>query len=247
VLYRAQAGEYVASMVGIGVAKRQVKKKKVSLTRSGAPGRKGGREGDSLRAWFVPEPAALGRVLAAAEDVTDHTFSAEQAMIACLFHRRIIVYVLSFGSLLRAAQAGLDQGPASTDPVAVASVNKFIRATREAAFWGVLSGRDPRDESWNIEVARYMPECISREKLSLLVGSPPLAFLSVVALHAPLSCLSRRRGQRKKKKETYRGTALCGESRIDRQPRAQKAYAPWASVPGLADTPPSYVWPRRCE
>lgn len=64
---------------------------------------RGRGEGESLRAWFVPEPAALGRVLAAAEDVTDHTFSAEQAMIACLFRRRIIVYVLSFGSLLRAA------------------------------------------------------------------------------------------------------------------------------------------------
>lgn len=29
---------------------------------------------------------------------------------------------------------------------------------------------------------------------------------------------------------------------MERHPRAQKAYAPWASNPDLADTPPSYVW-----
>jgi len=32
---------------------------------------------------------------------------------------------------------------------------------------------------------------------------------------------------------------------MERHPNAQKAYAPWASTPGLADTPPSYVWPRQ--
>ncbi len=30
---------------------------------------------------------------------------------------------------------------------------------------------------------------------------------------------------------------------MDRHPRAQKAYAPCASIPGIAATPPSYVWP----
>lgn len=30
---------------------------------------------------------------------------------------------------------------------------------------------------------------------------------------------------------------------MDRHPRAQNAYAPWASMPGTAATPPSYVWP----
>lgn len=30
---------------------------------------------------------------------------------------------------------------------------------------------------------------------------------------------------------------------MDKQPSAQNAYAPWASTPGMADTPPSYVWP----
>lgn len=44
--------------------------------------------------------------------------------------------------------------------------------------------------------------------------------------------------------KAYFGIVRCGESRIDRHPRAQKAYAPWASNPGDADTPPSYVWPR---
>lgn len=42
---------------------------------------------------------------------------------------------------------------------------------------------------------------------------------------------------------TYRGMLRCGESSMARHPRAQKAYAPWASMPGFADTPPSYVWP----
>lgn len=30
---------------------------------------------------------------------------------------------------------------------------------------------------------------------------------------------------------------------MERHPRAQKAYAPCASIPGIAATPPSYVWP----
>lgn len=44
--------------------------------------------------------------------------------------------------------------------------------------------------------------------------------------------------------KTYVGIVRCGESRIARHPKAQKAYAPWASNPGDADTPPSYVWPK---
>lgn len=35
-----------------------------------------------------------------------------------------------------------------------------------------------------------------------------------------------------------------GGPKIDRHARAQKAYAPWASDPGLPEIPPSNVWPK---
>lgn len=43
--------------------------------------------------------------------------------------------------------------------------------------------------------------------------------------------------------EAYLGMMRCGASRIERQPRAQKAYAPCASAFGWPDIPPSKVWP----
>lgn len=41
----------------------------------------------------------------------------------------------------------------------------------------------------------------------------------------------------------YFGMMRSGESRMARQPSAQKAYAPCASASGWADMPPSNVWP----
>lgn len=35
-----------------------------------------------------------------------------------------------------------------------------------------------------------------------------------------------------------------GGPKIERHARAQKAYAPWASDPGLPEIPPSNVWPK---
>ena len=42
---------------------------------------------------------------------------------------------------------------------------------------------------------------------------------------------------------SYLGMMWCGSPNKARQPRAQKAYAPWASALGWPDIPPSYVWP----
>lgn len=41
----------------------------------------------------------------------------------------------------------------------------------------------------------------------------------------------------------YVGNCSCGRPRIHKQAKAQKAYAPCASVPGQPEIPPSYVWP----
>lgn len=42
---------------------------------------------------------------------------------------------------------------------------------------------------------------------------------------------------------SYLGMMWWGSPNKARQPRAQKAYAPWASALGWPDIPPSYVWP----
>lgn len=89
----------------------------------------------SLLARFISHAATLRQILTAAEDVTDQPVSAVEAVVrgrervACIFGRRP----------LRPLQAGLDQGPASTDPVAVATVHELVRAARKAALGSVLS------------------------------------------------------------------------------------------------------------
>lgn len=50
-------------------------------------------------------------------------------------------------------EGGLDQGPATSDPVAVATVDKLVGTTRETALGGVLTGGQPRDKQWNVEIA----------------------------------------------------------------------------------------------
>lgn len=93
-------------------------------------------KGGIILAGLVPHAAALGRVLAATHDVPDQAIPAEQAFLlrcrGCRFGRE---------PLLRAAQAGLDQRPASADPVTIATVDEFVRATREASFRRILTGR----------------------------------------------------------------------------------------------------------
>lgn len=119
-------------------------------------------------------------------------------------------------TLIRPAKTGLDQGPAPPDPVAVASVHKLVCTAGESSLWGILARREPRYEQRDVEMA--------------------IPFVSLPCL--PDTCQTHRPDG-----EAYRVMDRCGVSIIDRHPSAQNAYAPWASTPGFADTPPSYVWP----
>lgn len=169
-----------------------------------------------LLARLVPQPPAFRHVLAAAQDIPRQALATVQAGLP--------------GGLLgdlgvrpaRPAQAGLDEGPAPADPVAVAAVDELVGAAREAALGGVLARRQPRDEAGDVDVSASP---VSTTSTNTMICS--------MLPSACRACAAR----------TYLGMLRCGESIMDRQPRAQKAYAPWASRPGLADTPPSYVWP----
>lgn len=92
---------------------------------------------------FIAQSAPFGLVLAAAEDIPDQAFPAEQA-----FWRWG-----QFTCRAAAVQAGLDQGKTPADPVAVAAVDKLVGAAREASLGCILPCRQPGDESWNVEVA----------------------------------------------------------------------------------------------
>lgn len=99
--------------------------------------------------------------------------------------------------------------------------------------------------------------CFSCGPFSRVFISTPCSFVLLVALYLPflfveraLSCpycicywgrdvTDKTQNTTSKTSKTYRGMERSGESRMDKQPRAQKAYPPWASVPGCADMPPS--------
>lgn len=180
----------------------------------------------NLLAWLVPHAPACRVILPTGHDVPDQALAVVKTQklrgglllgpgslgrLRCAY---------SFSSSLSACsspQAGLDQRPACTHPVAVAAVNELVRATREPAFRSVLARREPRDKPWHIEHSDY-------------VGSETSVFVVTPSVDRQADA-------------AYLGMMRCGASRMARQPKAQKAYAPWASASGLADMPPSNVWP----
>ena len=102
-----------------------------------------GVRGNSL-SRLIPQTAPLRLLLAASHDVPDQPLTAVKALPRD-------------GPLApapsRPGQGRLDQRPAPAHPVTVAPVDELVRAAGEAAFWGILPGREPRDESRDIEVS----------------------------------------------------------------------------------------------
>lgn len=107
------------------------------------------RRQERVLAWLVSHAATLGQVLTTAQNVPYQPISAEQAVIR---GRRERVVCRSGGRPAWAFQAGLDQRPASTDPVAIATIDEFVRPTGKATLWSVLARREPEYDSRNIEV-----------------------------------------------------------------------------------------------
>ena len=71
--------------------------------------------------------------LAAGEDVAGQAFSTVET--ACGLPRGC--------SRLGAVQRGLEQWPATSDPMAVTSIHQFISPSREPSFGSILPGREP--------------------------------------------------------------------------------------------------------
>lgn len=88
--------------------------------------------GGTVLARLVSHPATLREVLATTEDVSNQPVSVEEAV----FRDRLGAVCRSDRPwpLNRPFQAGCDQRPAPTYPVAVAAVDKLVGATREASF-----------------------------------------------------------------------------------------------------------------
>lgn len=116
------------------------------------------QEKNSL-SWFIAQTAPFGLVLAAAEDIPDQAFPAEQALFcwrqtAARFGaggcrgRHVVVPTPT-----TPVEAGLDQREAPADPVAVAAVDQLVGAPGEAALGRVLPRRQPGDQPWNVEGA----------------------------------------------------------------------------------------------
>lgn len=87
-----------------------------------------------LLARLVSHATPLGLVLAAAKYVSDEALPAEKTSRG--WSQLVLGKVAGEGA--GHSKACLDQWPTSPDPVAVAAVDELVRATGEAALWGVL-------------------------------------------------------------------------------------------------------------
>jgi hypothetical protein len=106
---------------------------------------KGARAGKRILARFVSQATPFGLILTAREDVADQTVSAEEAARLRRVRERVVL-VAGRGAPSGSFEGGLDQGPAASDPVTVATIDELVGTTREAAFGGVLSRGQPRDK-----------------------------------------------------------------------------------------------------
>ena len=104
----------------------------------------GGRE-DSLPG-LISEAAPLRLFLAAAKDIPDQALTAVQALFRS--GKRGWALAGPAGSV----QGRLDQRPASPDPVAVAAVDKFVCASREATLRSILSRREPSEQLGDVKI-----------------------------------------------------------------------------------------------
>ena len=109
-------------------------------------------------AGLVSQTASSALVLAAAEDVPDQTLAVEERLgrrweswFARLGGDAGIV--AGRGGVVERTEAGLDQGEAAADPVAVAAVDALVGAAGEAGFRGVLARGEPGDEAGEVEVS----------------------------------------------------------------------------------------------
>lgn len=62
----------------------------------------------------------------------------------------------------RPGETRFDEWEATADPVAVAAVNELVGTAGEATLRGILAGRQPRDESWDVEISDShvrVPKC----------------------------------------------------------------------------------------
>ena len=137
-------------------------------------------------------------------------------------HKPLAMIELVLGSYPRIdalgiLKAGFYQRPAAPNPMTVTPIDELVSSATETPFRRILTGREPRDKPWHIEHSDY-------------VGSETSVFVVTPSVDRQTDA-------------AYLGMMRCGASRMARQPKAQKAYAPWASASGLADMPPSNVWP----
>lgn len=113
-----------------------------------------------LLAWLVPHATPFRLVLRATENVTDKAFATVKIM-------DIDVRVLSFVDVehetRRPREAGLNQRPAAADPMAVATVHELVCTATIPALRSILSRREPRNKSWDVEKAKLEALC---EKVS---------------------------------------------------------------------------------
>lgn len=126
---------------GISVAAAEGEEQKRDGRGEGRRRGGGAGEDDSLRR-LVSHTATFGGILAAAQNVTDQCVPAEKVLALGLLLALLMALLPTCScSVLRATQTGLDQWPATTDPVTVAPVDQLVCTTRESAFWGILAGR----------------------------------------------------------------------------------------------------------
>lgn len=178
--------------------------------------------------------------MAAAEDIPDQAFPTVEALLcrrqgACRRRRRGAGRVACCGRraaptapvVAAAVEACLDKGKAPANPVAVATVDQLVGASGEAPFGRVLPGRQPGNQSWNVQVAVAFISSAMRCSLC----------------HARMAWVGGCRRSPPPMLHAHLGMLRPGWSRSARQPSAQKAYAPWASAFGWPEMPPSKVWP----
>lgn len=99
---------------------------------------------DLLPSWFVSHSSPWGMVLATSQDIANQPFPIVEAV-------SVRGRALLRGTVQIFWKAGLQEGPACTNPVAVATVNELVRATRKATLGGILASRKPRNEPWYIK------------------------------------------------------------------------------------------------
>lgn len=111
-----------------------------------------GGSGDLL-SRLISETAPFGLILAAAEDVPDEALPTEEGL-------RSGGQAGAGRAVGEGSEGCLDQREAPTNPVAIAPVDKLVRATGEAALWGVLAGGEPVDQAWYVEAPILMSETL---------------------------------------------------------------------------------------